>query len=394
MRGSKGMKPLFVTAPARSGSTLLARILDSHSQVAIASDPALPLFSHFRNRVWEDSSFSLPGRDSARTPLLDYYFDEEYEKALSLIRASRWDVPIRMPPLIMERIQERLLHESGDLKSVVAGISATRFDDWVDQFLRGLLDKRNKTDSVWAGIKEVWTVEFVESLARTFPDAKFVCLMRDPRAIVSSLIKLAKKDPSQMAHVPSYLRHWRKFVAFHSEFQDSELLRGRWLLLRYEDLVSKPVKEAKRLCEFLHIDFEPAMIDSGSFQSYSHGVDPVSNSAYPERSKGISETTSSRWERELDTETKDLCAHLAGSDAAVLGYDTPSVEYRGEQLAAILEFYGNADCSWRSDSEDYRTEADLEISRKVHLMKKNVLSEADLSRLFLFESAYEAIHSL
>ena len=41
--------PLFVTGTARSGTNLVARMLDAHPEVSVACDPYFPLFHSLRN---------------------------------------------------------------------------------------------------------------------------------------------------------------------------------------------------------------------------------------------------------------------------------------------------------------------------------------------------------
>ena len=42
---------VFISGMFRSGTTLVARMLASHSEVVCASDPFLPLYKHIRNKV-------------------------------------------------------------------------------------------------------------------------------------------------------------------------------------------------------------------------------------------------------------------------------------------------------------------------------------------------------
>src|SRR5262249_1395144 len=80
---------LFVSGPARSGTTLVARVLSAHTQVEVAPDPALPLFRSLRNAILRESGLLAdPG-----LPLQDYYFSAEGLRALDAIQASSLAVP-------------------------------------------------------------------------------------------------------------------------------------------------------------------------------------------------------------------------------------------------------------------------------------------------------------
>ena len=62
----------FVTGMFRSGTTLLARLLNAHPELAVASDPYAPLFKAFRNQVV--STTELGQAFDPEAPLSDYYF--------------------------------------------------------------------------------------------------------------------------------------------------------------------------------------------------------------------------------------------------------------------------------------------------------------------------------
>jgi len=59
---------------------------------------------------------------------------------------------------------------------------------------------RKATRRKWVGMKEVWIIEFLTPLARAYPEARFIVIMRDPRAVIASMQALARSDPSQLAH--------------------------------------------------------------------------------------------------------------------------------------------------------------------------------------------------
>ena len=53
-------RPIFVLGLARSGTNLLARILDRHPQVCVALDPLMPVFRALRNAVIPSSPPDAP----------------------------------------------------------------------------------------------------------------------------------------------------------------------------------------------------------------------------------------------------------------------------------------------------------------------------------------------
>jgi hypothetical protein len=91
-------------------------------------------------------------------------------------------------------------------------------------------------------------------IARTWPDARFVFLLRHPAAIVDSWRRARpKQSPAEtVARVTQYVlkvEEARRALPGHT--------------IRYEDLVEDPVRETRQLCEYLGVAWEPQMLEYG-----------------------------------------------------------------------------------------------------------------------------------
>lgn len=94
---------------------------------------------------------------------------------------------------------------------------------------------------------------WLPTIAELFPHSQFVHIVRDGRDVVSSLVRKKHTDGRQWADFESAHRVWIRHVEAGCKFAD-ELPSGRHFELRYEDLVSDDVGEARRLLEFLGLD--------------------------------------------------------------------------------------------------------------------------------------------
>lgn len=91
-------------------------------------------------------------------------------------------------------------------------------------------------------------------VAQCWPDGRYIYLLRHPAAIIDSWRRARTKQSEQDA-IQSVTRYLRSL----SEARRS--LPG--LTVRYEDLTAGPEAEARRLCAFLDVDYEPQMVNYG-----------------------------------------------------------------------------------------------------------------------------------
>ena len=90
-------------------------------------------------------------------------------------------------------------------------------------------------------------------------------------------------------------------------------LGERYLRIRFEDLVTEPEAIVRRVCDFLGVEFVPAMlrdtdIVGSSFESDRHAR------------AGFDATIADRWRREVGAPTRRVLGWATRHDLARLGY--------------------------------------------------------------------------
>jgi hypothetical protein len=374
-----------VTGTARSGSTLLAYVLSAHPQVRVASDPCFPLLRGLRDAIL---AAALP-RESPLLrylggPLLDYYFTDERVQVMDLVLGGSLDLtcPADRWPELKAAVVERSRHESPDLAPHLAALEPTTYLDVFARVLAAVAEARGGREARYVGIKEVWMIDFLPALARAFPDARFVVLLRDPRATVASLVALAERDSTQQAHVVSYLRHWRKQVALVSHFQTQPLLAGRIHVLEYETLAGSRQAAAEGLCRFLELEPHADMLDGERYLDAATGRPWRGNSSFEgPRPKSI-----------LPPTLLELADFLTAPERRLTAYASPASAPTPARLLSACAECERPGMSWRSDLQDPQQDVGFELFRPALLdASPNTWDASLVRRSFLFEDVYRRL---
>ena len=93
-------------------------------------------------------------------------------------------------------------------------------------------------------------------LARMFPEARFVHLIRDGRDVAMALIARHDERPNTVGEAALF---WR--MRIWAGRRAAATLGERYLEVHYENLVADPEQTLRRVCEHLRLEFEPAMLD-------------------------------------------------------------------------------------------------------------------------------------
>jgi len=186
------------------------------------------------------------------------------------------------------------------------------FAQVVEAVYRAYADARGKTRF---GDKTPSYMQELELLDAVFPDAQYVHIVRDGRDAALSFVAMRRKPRFNWARprgLVGFACQWRFEVEGARRF-GAMRARGRYLELRYEDLVSAPEARLHDICSFLGLEFEPGMlayhgeIDASTLQDHPRLAEPPT--------AGVR-----NWRREMASGDVERFEAIAGDLLAALGY--------------------------------------------------------------------------
>ena len=280
----------YITSMFRSGSTMIARMLDVHPQVASASDPMRPLFNSFRYDLADEKYRS---RHSRFDPLGDYFLQDCNLLQRTLDASLDISPGISSSELVTTVAKRAEMFSSSYSDKLDTEKSFSVYKEYVQYFLNTVADVYGQgKDYSCIAFKEVWSTEFYSALKRSFPSMKGIVIVRDPRAVVAS--KNATGEPYPYIFMG---RQWRKLTSLAAYLDHAY---EDVLLMRYEDIVSKPEENVSRICSFLDIEYNESLLDLSLYKD-GQGNPWKQNTSYKDiKSRRINARSVDKWKNILD----------------------------------------------------------------------------------------------
>jgi hypothetical protein len=221
---------LFIVGAARSGTTLLQRMLDAHSELAVLHE------THWIPRLYREGT-GIASDGAVTVELLDRLMADRRFGNLGLDRSE------------LER-----------LFPVGEGIS---YADYVGRILDRYGELRGKR---LVGEKTPGYVREMGVLHALWPEARFVHVIRDGRDVTLSMIgwRRARRSVGRFPvfeddPVSASALWWKWHVQLGRQ-EGSRLGGALYHEVRYERLVADPASECAALCEFLGLPYEESML--------------------------------------------------------------------------------------------------------------------------------------
>lgn len=246
------MQLLILTGQARSGSTLLARLMNDGNRAAIVNDA---YFIQFVDSVTD----TLEVNEAQAKKICSEF--------LEIIRA-RSDV--KSPP----RIDKSVILPATSYVSLSRYVES-RYKSWKTwpEIVEGILQILGNTVKAEAyGWNTPPDFTHAERLFELFPESRMVMLIRDPFSVLLSYKNLPEYWGTERNRYNPLLQAlvWRQMLKRYETLVSR--YPGRIHLVRYEDLVADPVAVMDRLSAFAGVSFaRPDLKQTGSNSSHAAG---------------------------------------------------------------------------------------------------------------------------
>lgn len=260
------MERFFILACQRSGTTMLQQALNRHSRIVIP--PETGFFTHFIGHSAKGQAHHL--------------------------RRINADLGIDLP-----RPRKRIRRREDTIR-------------FYDQMATAYLEKLSAAPGTMFGEKTPHHLLRVRRIIHAFPDAKYILVHRDGRDVALSLTRV----PWFCSDLQVTFSYWLRCCRASRWLRDQGNVN--LLVLRYEDLVTQPEVELRRIAEFLGLDYEPEMAEgSGNVE----GTLPWEADWKTRATTKITSARIGNWRRELSPTQVSRLERWGGSVLKDLGYE-------------------------------------------------------------------------
>lgn len=252
---------VFVVGSSRSGTTMMSRMMNVHSSIYAFNE------LHFFEQLCSADNLDKAITDKEKLALA--------KKLLAIQRDN----------YLLYSDTEKYAE---DAQSLLQSTELSSYVDLFQSFLRYESMQNGKTVSCDHTPRNIF---YIEEILKHMPKAKVVVMLRDGRDVLLSQKRKWKRKFLGYSKIP-YKEAFRSYVNYHPivitqlwsaavqaalAYKDHERVHH----VRYEDIVSDPEREMRKIMEFLEIDFEEAQLQipfegssNQSDEKHKKGVDP------------------------------------------------------------------------------------------------------------------------
>jgi len=288
--------PVFIVGNMRSGTTMLRLMLTSHRNIAVPPEGGFVVL--------------LGWKYGYRDMLLDQDVKDFVEELFEIETTQDWELDKNA---LLRRLAKLV---PCPYPTLVEGV----YKEYISQKFLG--KKR------W-GDKTTWYLDYLHQIDQYFPEAKYVHIIRDGRAVAASFKRVPHLDNEMEKVAFEWVWGIRNIIRFGKRVGPE-----RYLKVKYEQLVEKPEEELQRICRFVEEPYDDQMLDFWR-KNRQQKLEPERHLVWKALTlEKVTTTQLARWQEDLTKDEIAIFWSIAGNVMTRLGYK--NCEFA---IPAKTEFY-------------------------------------------------------
>lgn len=292
-----GIEPVFVVGAARSGTTPLQLALNMHPELGVYGETQA-FFVHRK--------FGAVADEADLRRLLEY-----------------WRAVVSGCCTYDDLLDNR------EIQSQLA--SAPSYAHILNTIMGAIAAREGK--SRW-GEKSPAHIFRLKEIRTCFPNARIIHIVRDPRAVVCSTIKAFQRGQFTDWNIYSAANYWVRCLRVHAREQSTQ--SDRYMLVRYEDFVTRPEATLNAVSSFLGIRFVKDMLVA--HRVASEYIRPGRSGEMPAlhalTEKPLDPSRTDAWKGILTPAQSKLVEQVAVRQMVALGYEPARKAYSPPRFRA------------------------------------------------------------
>ena len=291
-------EPLLITGVFRSGTTLIAQIMNNHPDFSVIYDSVnFMRFSYKRYEI-----------------LSNFHNVENMVTEIHNRIMKRLELNFNKKKVLKDLKQ---IHNKKITYAIV-----------YDAIMSDLLLKKSGKKHWGEKTNLVWTK--IPNFFEMFPKGRVIHIQRDPRAIIASWKKFTYAPGiNYLDGVFNCVDSMNTAKKYSKRFRNK-----RYCAIKYEDLVSNKEQTLKKVCKNLEIRYSKGMLDESKFRTQK-GNKWKGNSVFKKHIQGISKSFKDTWKRKLPEEDIYIIQFFCGDQMREFGYKKIKIKEDEELLTTI-----------------------------------------------------------
>lgn len=223
------MKHVFITGCPRSGTTMLASMIGSGEDCI-----ATPESDFFVDNIYKN--LSKYNSDQSKSDLIEY-FNKNY-------RFKQWSINPK------------------DIQNIPNKINFSNYGEVIENTVSLYAEKHAsiKTENLVRIDHTPSSIKYFDALNNLFPNAKYIFILRDPRAVFASVKSLdwGANTPLKLGEI------WNEYVGLFLAIK--RMFPKQIHLIKYENILTNAEAEIQKACDFINIEYNDSLLLGHGFK--------------------------------------------------------------------------------------------------------------------------------